>query len=148
MFRAAQSLLDAVLTSPLVPSDSGVLVESRDPSGTCDQDQRMFKGVFFEHLAYFLRDMVVLPELPTSTKITLLRKYSGFVYANAAAVWNDAGGRDGMISSWWAIPGGGIGTRQTSVETLGSGISAVSCAVLVDTLLGSLEGVGDSDTCA
>jgi hypothetical protein len=145
MFRAAESLIDAVLTSPLVPSDSGVLVESRDPSGMCNQDQWMFKGVFFGHLSYFLRDMVAFPELHSSTKRALLRKYSQFIYANASAVWNDARGMDGKISSWWAIPRGENAPRQMSVETLGSGLSAVSCAVLVDTLLESLEPIRDME---
>jgi len=140
MFRAAESLIDAVLTSPLVPVDSGVLVESRDTSGTCNQDQWMFKGVFFEHLAYFLQDMAALPELHLSIKRSILQKYSGFIYANSSAVWNNARGMDGRISSWWAIPPEENVLRQMSIETLGSGLSAVSCAVLVDKLLQSLDG--------
>jgi len=139
MFRAAENLIDAVLTSPLVPAESGVLVESRDSSGTCDQDQWMFKGVFFQHLAYFLQDMAALPELHPSTKRSILQKYSGFIYANSSAVWNNARGMDGRVSSWWAIPREENGPRQMSVETLGSGLSAVFCAVLVDKLVQSLE---------
>ncbi len=59
LLSSAISLVDAVICSGLV-SDNGILVESRDPSGTCDQDQRMFKGVFFLHLGWFLEDVAEL----------------------------------------------------------------------------------------
>ena len=46
-----------------------------------------------------------------------------------------------MVSSWWGSPGNGeSGIRQVSVETLGSAVSAVMCAVRVDELLMMLEG--------
>jgi len=45
-----------------------------------------------------------------------------------------------MVSSWWDPPTNGkSGIRQVSVETLGSAVSAVMCAVRVDELL-MLEG--------
>jgi len=36
---AAMNLIHSVITSPMVPSSNDILVESRDLSGTCDQDQ-------------------------------------------------------------------------------------------------------------
>lgn len=65
LLTAAMNLIDSVLSSPLVPSDNGILVESRDPSGTCNQDQWMFKGIFFQHLGYFLCDIAEM-QVPTS----------------------------------------------------------------------------------
>lgn len=136
VLKAAQNLLDAVLASPLVTS-SGVLVESCDPSGTCNQDQWMFKGVFFEHLGYFLADMATIDEIPLPIRLNLVRQYGSFVQANARAVWNVARGQDGKIGSWWAAVQGG--PRQVSVESNGSGVAAVCCAVRVDKLLESLH---------
>ena len=136
LIKSAQNLLDAVLASQLVTS-SGILVESCDPSGTCNQDQWMFKGVFFEHLGYFLADMATMDELPVSARINLVQKYSPFVQANAQAVWNVARAQDGTVGSWWAgTPGG---ARQVSVESNGSGVAAVCCALRVDKILESLR---------
>ena len=47
------------------------------------------------------------------------------------------------MSSWWDTPSGegedGQCIRQVSVETLGSAVSVVMCAVRVDELLRKLE---------
>ena len=139
LIMAAQNLIDSVLGSNLVPDNSGVLVECCDPSGTCSQDQWMFKGVFFEHLGYFLEDIATLKELDSSTRTSLLQKYSNFIYANAAAVWDVARGTDGRIGNWWAGSPGNQIQRQFSVETHGSGVAAVACAVRVNKLLESLR---------
>src|SRR5271170_518993 len=136
LIKAAQNLLAAVLTSPLVTA-SGILVESCDPFGTCNQDQWMFKGVFFEHLGYFLADLAVMDELPVETRLNLVQMYQSFVQTNAQAVWDVARGQDGVIGSWWAATQGG--PRQVSVESNGSGLAAVCCAVRVDKLLESLH---------
>ena len=46
-----------------------------------------------------------------------------------------------MVSSWWDSPGNGESEiRQVSVETLGSAVAAVMCAVRVDELLMVLKG--------
>jgi hypothetical protein len=95
----------------------------------------MFKGVFFEHLGYFLSDIGNLQSLPVATRLALVQKYEGFVYANAKAVWNSRGA-DGMVSSWWDAPSGG--QRQIAVETQGSAVAALTCAVRVDKLLQGL----------
>src|SRR5213083_1933036 len=87
---SAQNLIDSVLASYLVPSKSGILVESCDPFRTCNQDQWMFKGIFFQHLAYFLEDLVGLEEISVSAKKALIQKYSCFIQANACAVWDVA----------------------------------------------------------
>lgn len=139
LIEAAQDLIDSVIASPLVPTDSGVLVESCDPSRTCDQDQWMFKGVFFEHLGYFLADIASLDGLDVPTRRNLLEKYSGFIAANAYAVWDVARGEDGKVGNWWAGPCGDKVQRQVSVETHGSGVAAVCCAVRLNRLLDLLD---------
>jgi len=151
LIEAAQNLIDSVVASPLVPTDSGVLVESCDPSRTCDQDQWMFKGVFFEHLGYFLADIAALEGLEVSSRRDLLEKYRGFIAANAHAVWDVARGEDGKVGNWWAGPGGGEIERQVSVETHGSGVAAVCCVVRLNRLLESLEqanSTGRKEGCA
>src|SRR5271170_7817685 len=138
MIEAAQNLIDSVIASSLVPTDSGVLVESCDPSRTCDQDQWMFKGVFFQHLGYFIEDIVGFDELQLSTKKDLVQKYSNFIQTNACAVWEVARGEDGKVGNWWAGPPRDQIRRQVSVETHGSGVSAICCAVRANQLLESL----------
>jgi predicted alpha-1,6-mannanase (GH76 family) len=135
----SQKLVDSVLASYLVPTDSGVLVESCDPFRTCNQDQWMFKGIFFQHLGYFLKDLTELAELDLSTKESLLKKYSTFIQANACAVWDVARQKDGKIGNWWDGPAGEEIRRQVSVETHGSGIGAVLCAVRTGMLMETLE---------
>jgi hypothetical protein len=134
LITAAQDLIDSVIASPLV-SNHGVLVEACDQGGTCSQDQWMFKGVFFEHLGYLLSDIGNLQSVPIATRLALVQKYAGFVHANATAVWASRGA-DGMVSSWWDGPSGG--QRQVAVETQGSAVAALTCAVSVDKLLQAL----------
>jgi predicted alpha-1,6-mannanase (GH76 family) len=141
LLKSAQQLIDAVLSSYLVPSSSGVLVESCDPFRTCDQDQWMFKGIFFQHLGYLLEDISQLGDLSLSTRKSIIAKYSAFIQANACAVWEVARQKDGKIGNWWDGPPGEEIRRQVSVETHGSGVGAVLCAVETGNLLGQLEGL-------
>ena len=136
---AAQKLIDSVLASYLVPTNTGVLVESCDPFRTCNQDQWMFKGIFFQHLGYFLQDITELGMLDYSTKETLLQKYSSFIQANACAVWDVARQKDGKIGNWWDGPPGEEIRRQVSVETHGSGVGAVLCAVRAGDLMAAIK---------
>lgn len=135
---SAQKHIDSVLASYLVPSEAGILVESCDPFRTCNQDQWMFKGIFFQHLAYFLEDLAGLEELRISAKKCLVQKYSNFIQANACAVWDVARQKDGKIGNWWDGPSGEEIRRQVSVETHGSGISAVLCVVRICALMETL----------
>jgi len=98
----------------------------------------MFKGVFFQHLGYFLEDLASLEQLQGPTKQALLHKYSDFIHANAYSVWEVARGEDGKIGNWWAATPGDQARQQVSVETHGSGVAAVTCAVRLDKLLESL----------
>lgn len=139
LIKSAQKLIDSVLSSYLVPADSGVLVESCDPFRTCDQDQWMFKGIFFQHLGYLLEDIASLGGLALSTRKSLLEKYNAFIQTNACAVWDTARQKDGKIGNWWDGPPGEEIRRQVSVETHGSGIGAILCAVKTGNLLGELE---------
>jgi hypothetical protein len=100
----------------------------------------MFKGVFFEHLTYFLTDIVVSQYSDLSTKRRLVQKYGKFIHANAQAVWKIA--RDpsnDTIGNWWAGPPGEKVHRQFGVETTGSGVAAICCEVLVEQLLRTLD---------
>ena len=144
LFKAAENLIDSVLASPLVPTNSGVLVENCDPTGTCNQDQWMFKGIFFEHLGYFLADIAGLAELQVTTRRALLQKYTNFIHANASAVW-EGRGSEGRVGNWWAAPTGSQ-IQRYSVETHGSGVAAVCCALRVDELLHSLESTAEGLT--
>ena len=137
VFKAAENLIDSVIASPLV-DHSGILTETCDPTGTCNQDQWMFKGIFFGHLGYLLADICGLNNLDVASKKQLLQKYSNFVHANAVAVWDVARAQDGRVGAWWAAPVGSQ-VQKYSVETLGSGIAAVLCSVRLDQLLHSLE---------
>jgi hypothetical protein len=139
LIEIAQKLIDSVLNSYLVPSDNSILVESCDPFRTCNQDQWMFKGIFFQHLGYFLEDITEVGDLDVLTQKSLVQKYSNFIEANACAVWDIARQKDGKIGNWWDGPAGEDIRRQVSVETHGSGIGAVLCAVRVLGLLNELE---------
>ena len=139
LLQAGQNLIDSVLHSYLVPSKNGVLVESCDPFRTCNQDQWMFKGIFFQHLGYFLQDFTELGELSFSTRNSLVQKYLQFIQVNACAVWDVARQKDGKIGNWWDGPAGEDMRRQVSAETHGSGIAAVLCAVKTLELLNGLE---------
>lgn len=77
-----------------------------------------------------------MQEITLDTKKALFQKYSAFVRANAKAVWATRGA-DGEISSWWDGPSGS--KRQVAVETQGSGVAALTCAVRLDKSLHSLE---------
>jgi len=142
LVQAAQKLIDSVLSSYLVPKDSGVLVESCDPFRTCNQDQWMFKGIFFQHLGYFLQDISELEWLDLSSRQSLLEKYNSFIQANAYAVWDVARQKDGKIGNWWDGPPGEEIRRQVSVETHGSGVGAVLCAVRIADLMATLKNEG------
>lgn len=141
----AQNLIDSVLESYLVPTTSGILVESCDPFRTCDQDQWMFKGIFFQHLGYFLQDLTELGELDVTTKQQIREKYHGFIQTNACAVWDIARQKDGKIGNWWDGPPNEEIQRQVSVETHGSGVAAILCAVRVGQLLESSALKHDDD---
>jgi predicted alpha-1,6-mannanase (GH76 family) len=141
LILTGQKLVDSVLKSYLVPTESGVLVESCDPFRTCNQDQWMFKGIFFQHLGYFLEDISGFEELNLSTRKSLVDKYSEFIQANACAVWDVARQKDGKIGNWWDGPPGEEIRRQVSAETHASGIGAVLCAVRVSQISVYLEGL-------
>ena len=133
---AAESLIDSTLASGLV--NSSVLVESCDPSLTCDEDQWMFKGVFMQELGYFLTDVVEIQSLEYSKKLQTLAKYDGFIHTNAQAVWNLARAPNGTFGNWWGAPPTYRNKLQFGVETMGSGVAALLCAARVDRLLLSL----------
>ncbi|WP_432824484.1 glycoside hydrolase family 76 protein [Dactylosporangium sp. CA-092794] len=78
---AARRLGTAALASPLV--QGGVLTESCDPAGTCDDNQKQFKGIFMRYLA------------------EAGPQFQSFADTQAATLWN---GRDSLnrVSSRWA----------------------------------------------
>jgi hypothetical protein len=139
LIKVGQKLVDSVIASYLVPSESGVLVESCDPFRTCNQDQWMFKGIFFQHLGYFLEDVTAMQEIALSTRKALVEKYSNVIQTNACAVWDVARQKDGTIGNWWDGPPGEEIRRQVSVETHASGLGAVLCEVRASNLMESLQ---------
>jgi predicted alpha-1,6-mannanase (GH76 family) len=71
VLTSARQLADAALSSGLV--GSGVLTESCDNAGTCDDNQKQFKGVF-------MRYMLDLADATGS--------YRPFIQTQADAIWN------------------------------------------------------------
>ena len=147
LLTSALSLLDSVILSPdLIPgspitalSDSSlpILVEPGDSAHSTNQDQQLFKGIYFLHLSWFLTDITHSPRLSLTDKKAILNKYAGFVMSNAEAVWTNARGQNGQVGNFW----GGEAGEVVTVETHGSGVAAVLCAVRVNQLLLEVEGM-------
>jgi predicted alpha-1,6-mannanase (GH76 family) len=93
--RTAREIAGAVIASPQL-SPQGILREPCEPSGSCNTDQRIFKGIFGRGLKA-LYDRVGDP------------RYQAYLRANAASVWrNDRRGSEFGLS--WAGPFDRAGT--------------------------------------
>jgi predicted alpha-1,6-mannanase (GH76 family) len=93
--RTAREIAEAVITSPRL-SPRGILREPCEASGSCNTDQRIFKGMFSRGLKA-LYDRVGDP------------RYRAYLRANAASVWrNDRQGAEFGLS--WAGPFDRAGT--------------------------------------
>ena len=90
LLDVAQKIADATIQR-LTYSD-GVLKEPCEPK--CDNDQKLFKGIFVRHLAYLI---------PYLTDTTHVQRYRAFLQQNAESVWSwkrcEADGLFGVIWS-------------------------------------------------
>ena len=73
VLNTARQLGDAAMASPVLTRD-GILTESCDPAGTCDDNQKQFKGIFMRYLG----------ELATVTGASAYRAYA---QRQADAIW-------------------------------------------------------------
>ena len=89
LITIAQNIADAALRQ--LTYASGTLKEPCEPS--CDNDQKLFKGIFVRHLGY------LLPHLTDAMRI---RNYTDFVRQNAVSLWeNNLCERDGLFGLVW-----------------------------------------------
>lgn len=73
LLTAARQLADAAIASPTLTRD-GILTESCDPTGSCDDNQKQFKGIFMRYLG----------ELAT---VTAAPAYATYARRQADAIW-------------------------------------------------------------
>jgi predicted alpha-1,6-mannanase (GH76 family) len=107
LLTSARQLADAAIASPSLTRD-GVLTESCDPTGSCDDNQKQFKGIFMRYLG----------ELATATAAPA---YATYAQRQADAVWQrdrDALGRIGL--RWSGAP-----PNPRDWRTQASGLSAL-----------------------
>ena len=89
LITVAQNIADATLRQ--LTYASGILKEPCEP--TCDNDQKLFKGIFVRHLGY------LLPHLTDPVRI---RNYTDFVQQNALSLWeNNLCELDGLFGLVW-----------------------------------------------
>ena len=89
VLEIAQKIADATIEHLTYPD--GILRETCEPS--CDNDQKLFKGIFVRHLAYLI---------PFLTDPVHIRNYTSFVERNAASVWTSKQCElDGLFSVIW-----------------------------------------------
>ena len=107
VLATGERLADAALNSSLVVN--GLLTESCDPGGSCDDDQKQFKGIFIRYLA----------ELNQVTGT-----YGSFVDNQANTVW--AADRDSLdqVGEVWS----GQGSNVADWRTQASGLDALVAA--------------------
>lgn len=110
VLAVGRRLADGALSSSLV--DNGVLTESCDPSASCDDNQKQFKGIFERYLA----------ELASVTG-----SYTSFLTTQANTVWS--ADRDALdhIGARWS----GQSPNVADWRTQASGLDALDAAATV-----------------
>ena len=89
LLTVAQSIADATIEHLTYPNE--ILKEPCEPK--CDNDQKLFKGIFARHLNYLL---------PHLTDRVHIEKYSSFLEHNALSLWTtDRCGKDGLFGVFW-----------------------------------------------
>ena len=89
LIEIAQKIADATIEHLTYPD--GILKEPCEPS--CDNDQKLFKGIFMRHLAYLL---------PYVTDPVHIHNYTSFIARNAVSVWTtEQCELDGLFSPIW-----------------------------------------------
>lgn len=108
LLAAARRLGDAALTGL---TRDGVLTESCDPSASCDDNQKQFKGIFSRYLA----DLAA---------VTGDERYRSFAQAQADSVWTRDRDALNRIGQRWA----GGSPNQVDWRTQASGLGALVAA--------------------
>ncbi|MFC7879399.1 glycoside hydrolase family 76 protein [Isoptericola sp. NPDC057391] len=111
VLAAARDAADAGTSSPALVAD-GILTESCEADGTCDDNQKQFKGIFVRYVDE-LSDS--LPDHP----------YERFLHIQAASVWAHARTADDRLGLSWA---GSAATGRENVfdwRTQASALSAL-----------------------
>jgi predicted alpha-1,6-mannanase (GH76 family) len=89
LLDVAQNIADATIQH--LTYSNGILKEPCEPN--CDNDQRLFKGIFIRHLSYLL---------PYLTDAVHIQKYTLFVQQNAVSLWTmDRCETDGLFGLFW-----------------------------------------------
>ena len=89
LLTVAQNIADATIEYLTYPNE--ILKEPCEPN--CDNDQKLFKGIFARHLSYLL---------PYLTDATHIEKYSSFLQHNALSLWSsDRCEKDGLFGLFW-----------------------------------------------
>ena len=90
LLTVAQNIADATIEH--LTYGNGILKESCEPN--CDNDQKIFKGIFIRHLSYLLLYL---------TDTVHIEKYSSFLQANALSLrTNDRCETDGLFGLFWS----------------------------------------------
>ena len=105
---AARRYADAALTGL---TRNGVLTESCDPQGTCDDNQKQFKGIFSRYLADLAR-------------VTGTPAYTDFARRQADSIWSADRDALNRLGQRWA---GGT-PNQLDWRTQASGLGALTAA--------------------
>ena len=89
LLTVAQNIADATIEHLVY--GNGILKEPCEPN--CDNDQKLFKGIFIRHLSYLL---------PYLTDTVHIQKYSTFLHVNALSLLtNDRCETDGLFGLYW-----------------------------------------------
>lgn len=89
LISVAQKIADATMQKLIY--SNGILKELCEPK--CDNDQKLFKGIFIRHLSYLL---------PFITDPVHIQSYSSFLKQNSMSVWSSQKCEtDGLFSIFW-----------------------------------------------
>jgi hypothetical protein len=102
-----QKIADATLQR--LTYSNGILKEPCEPN--CDEDQKLFKGIFVRHLGYLL---------PYLTDPLHIQKYTAFLQQNAISLWTtNRCETDGLLGLFWdnISPNSCISTRNVATTS-------------------------------
>jgi predicted alpha-1,6-mannanase (GH76 family) len=116
LLRQATLIADAAIATLCYPD--GVLSDPCEASGTCDQDQQQFKGIFMQYLAQLWS---------TVSDESAKQRYAAFIKLSADALWSNygSGGQFGLV--WNGGSTDFNGTVQTSAIQAFNAALVASC---------------------
>ncbi|MFD3406751.1 glycoside hydrolase family 76 protein [Kribbella sp. NPDC058693] len=112
LLAAARQLGDAAMSSPLL-SPGGILTESCDAAGNCDDNQKQFKGVFMRYLM----------DLADSTSDATYRTYA---QRQADSIWQNDRDSLNRLGQRWAGGGANVRDWRTQASALGGLLAATA----------------------